>query len=335
MYWRVDQMTDNSDEDVAQKDDPSRLIKLAVFFVICVLLGVGALFFAFAPNVNPSFINECLFYPQRSDSISSDWLADSDDVFAAEFNRALHKMRQAIAKSDFDELRLRQPEDLSFKSSDGTTLHGWFFKAVNDRGTVLLNWNGICDMRLPVLLGYVRVFQKANLSVFTYDYRGFGKSEGTPETLKTFEQDGEAAYDYLLNQRKIPAHDIVLMGSQLGAHIALDQNAHHECEAMILETPWTNLKKWIDEIPAAQAMCIVPESFYPSGAFDNTHFVTGKHVPILFVFTAPLPNHGANLFQSATAPKQSVELRSAQKLFIPLLAHVGSQYTKAVNELLK
>jgi acetyl esterase/lipase len=190
-------------------------------------------------------------------------------------------------------------------------------------------------MRLPVLLGYVNLLQDADYSVLIYDYRGFGKSGGAPETLSTFEQDGIAAYDYLLNQRKIPAKNIVLMGCQLGAHLALVQNAHQACRAMILETPWTNLKKWIDEIPRAQAMKMVPEWCYPSGAFDNTHFVKGTHAPMLFVLTSNLPNHGDDLYAAAVAPKDSFRMRSVKKLYIPDMDGQYDQYSAAVNNLLK
>ncbi|HEY9776745.1 MAG TPA: alpha/beta fold hydrolase [Planktothrix sp.] len=329
-------MTDNSAKNGTNTGDAKKhVLRLVAFFIACLVVGGIVLFLLFAPAINPSFINEVLFYPEHDNTISDDWLSDDDEQFPKELNDAFHRMRRSLNKTDFAELQVPQPEDVSFKASDGTELHGWYFKTTNDRGTVLLNWNGICDMRLPVLLGYIKVFEKAGLSVFAYDFRGFGKSGGTPATLGTFEDDGVAAYDYLLNDRKIPADHIVLMGSQLGAHLALVQNAHKTCKAIILETPWTNLKKFIDEIPAAQAMSIVPEPFYPKGAFDNTQYVKGQHPPLLFVLTSDLPDHGGNLLQAASDPKQSVRLRSAPKNYIPLLRHVGSQYTKSVNELLK
>ncbi|MGH9549950.1 MAG: hypothetical protein ACRD3W_11275, partial [Terriglobales bacterium] len=106
---------------------------------------------------------------------------------------------------------------------------------------------------------------------------------------------------------------------------------HHCGKALILECPWTNLKSWVDEVPAAQAMMLVPKEFYPDGAFDNEHFLTGKHAPVLFVITTPLPNHGELLYEHASEPKAQTSLQYARKLDIPLLSSEAGKYTEQIK----
>ena len=50
-------------------------------------------------------------------------------------------------------------------------------------------------------------------SVFLYDYRGYGASEGTPDEAGTY-RDARAAYRYLVGGKQVKAHELVLFGSR-------------------------------------------------------------------------------------------------------------------------
>lgn len=55
--------------------------------------------------------------------------------------------------------------------------------------------------------------------VLSFDYRGFGKSSGTPSEIG-LRNDAEAVVDWALNTAKIPPSRIVLLGHSLGTAVA-------------------------------------------------------------------------------------------------------------------
>jgi hypothetical protein len=75
-------------------------------------------------------------------------------------------------------------------------------------------------------------------SIFALDYRGYGRSAGTP-TEKGLYQDAQAAYDYLLQAGYHPSQ-IVLHGESMGTAVAVDLASRRPCAAVVLEAPFTS-----------------------------------------------------------------------------------------------
>ncbi|MFI4923088.1 MAG: alpha/beta hydrolase, partial [Burkholderiales bacterium] len=91
-------------------------------------------------------------------------------------------------------------------SAAGEKLHGWFVPAPHARGVVLF-FHGNAG-NISHRLDYLRMFRELGLSVFIFDYRGFGKSSGEPSETGTY-QDAEAAWNYLVETRRIAPSSIV------------------------------------------------------------------------------------------------------------------------------
>jgi pimeloyl-ACP methyl ester carboxylesterase len=68
--------------------------------------------------------------------------------------------------------------------------------------------------------------------ILAFDYRGFGKSTGTPSESGLL-RDAEAVVDWALNVANIPPDRIVLLGHSLGTAVATAITHHY----MRLETP--------------------------------------------------------------------------------------------------
>ena len=89
-------------------------------------------------------------------------------------------------------------EDVRFLTSDGVSLHGWFFPANpgSPRGhlvIVLLHGNvGNISRRLH----FYQAWLELGVNVFAFDYRGFGRSEGRPSEEGTY-RDAQAAVQWL------------------------------------------------------------------------------------------------------------------------------------------
>jgi alpha-beta hydrolase superfamily lysophospholipase len=71
--------------------------------------------------------------------------------------------------------------DISFKTTDGTTLRGWHYRPDGARPypTIVLA-HGFSAVKEMYLDKYAEAFVKAGLASVVYDNRGFGESDGDP-----------------------------------------------------------------------------------------------------------------------------------------------------------
>jgi pimeloyl-ACP methyl ester carboxylesterase len=84
--------------------------------------------------------------------------------------------------------------------------------------------------------------RKIGLNMFTFDYRGYGRSANTHPSEKRMQQDSQEAWGYLTSTRHIPANRIIPYGVGVGASLAASLAAEHrEVPAIILESPYTDL----------------------------------------------------------------------------------------------
>ena len=122
--------------------------------------------------------------------------------------------------------------DVHFKTSDGVQLHGWLFRS----GPPLLiffhgNAGNITE-RAPIATELAR----RGTSVLLFDWRGYGKSEGSPSESGLFE-DALAAYDFAHTQ----AQDIVLYGESLGGPYAAYVATKRKARCVIIENSFPSL----------------------------------------------------------------------------------------------
>lgn len=124
-------------------------------------------------------------------------------------------------------------EDVTFNSSDGTALHGWYFPHGEPERTILFFHGNAEDVSdLGDEMSSLR--SEFNANVFVFDYRGYGKSEGSPTETGVL-QDGVAAQRWLAERAGIPADQIVLYGRSLGGGVAVANAATEGASALILD----------------------------------------------------------------------------------------------------
>ena len=110
-------------------------------------------------------------------------------------------------------------EEVGFDSGDGTRLSGWFLPARGSAlGTVIqFHGNGA---NISNHLYAVRWLPYAGYNVFLFDYRGYGRSAGSPDRAGAIE-DGVAAIRYVRGRKDVDARRLVLLGQSLGGAIGL------------------------------------------------------------------------------------------------------------------
>jgi alpha-beta hydrolase superfamily lysophospholipase len=106
------------------------------------------------------------------------------------------------------------PEDIWFKASDGVNLHGWFFNGgPKATGTVLV-LHGNAE-NLSTHVNSVLWLVKEGFNLFIFDYRGYGKSEGSPG-INGVHLDAEAALKTLLTMPRAGGKQIIVLGQSIG-----------------------------------------------------------------------------------------------------------------------
>jgi len=108
-------------------------------------------------------------------------------------------------------------EAVGIQTADGETLQAWWVPAEGARGTVLF-FHGNAG-NISHRLDYLLMFNRLRHSTLIVDYRGYGRSTGTPSEEGTY-RDAEAAWDYLRHARLAQPRDVVIAGESLGAAVA-------------------------------------------------------------------------------------------------------------------
>ncbi|MEX2185565.1 MAG: alpha/beta hydrolase [Pirellulales bacterium] len=134
-------------------------------------------------------------------------------------------------------------EDAEFASSDGTQLHGWFLphnsaKREKPRAVVLIAHGNAGNITNRAhLLASMRAAGAASM---VFDYRGYGKSEGTPSEEGVL-ADARAARAWLAGRTGVAESAIVMMGESLGGGVAVDLAANDGAAGLILLSTFTSL----------------------------------------------------------------------------------------------
>ena len=131
------------------------------------------------------------------------------------------------------------PLDVSFESEDGTRLHGWLVEHPDPSGYLLFcHGNGTHVAFSASEIAELR--DRLGVTVFAFDYRGYGRSEGKPNEPGVL-ADGQAAFDWLKKQAGVGSDEIIVMGSSLGGGVAVDLAARNAPRVLILDRTFSSL----------------------------------------------------------------------------------------------
>lgn len=129
-------------------------------------------------------------------------------------------------------------EDVAFKASDGTKLHGWAIPA-GKKSPWLLFCHGNAG-NIVHRLDHLAALHRHGISVFIFDYRGYGRSAGVPSEAG-FYRDAAAAYDALTERYQVAPQQLVLFGESLGSAVAADLATQRQAAGLILEAPFSSV----------------------------------------------------------------------------------------------
>lgn len=198
-------------------------------------------------------------------------------------------------------------EDVFFNTTDGLKLHGWYFHKPASRFVIVVSHGNTGNLtgRFPL----AKLLLQTGSSVLLYDYRGYGRSEGTP-SLQGICDDGSAAIEFLLREKGYSPQQIVLYGESLGCSVASAVAAARSCAGLILQSGFTSLPDIGGvHLPFTR---IYPKLFFPRPRLDNAQLVSRLKHPLLIIHghrdkVVPF-SHAQEIFRRASEPKMLVEL---------------------------
>jgi len=195
-------------------------------------------------------------------------------------------------------------EEIHFYTSDNKRLNGWFIANNKAEFTVVFchgNAGNIGHRLEKILMLY-----DLGLSIFIFDYRGYGKSEGVPSESGLF-KDANAAYNYLTEERKIGKNNIILYGESIGGVVAIDLAQKVSVRALVTEETFTSIKDM-----ARMAYPFIPH-FVFSSKFNAVSRMKNVICPKLIIHSVDdeiVPFHmGEKLFNEASPMKIFLKIR--------------------------
>jgi fermentation-respiration switch protein FrsA (DUF1100 family) len=190
-------------------------------------------------------------------------------------------------------------EEVWFAAADGVRLHGWWVPRPG--APVLLWFHGNAGNISHRLENIKLLHDLAQVQVFIFDYREYGKSQGKISREGTF-KDAAAAYRYVVEDRQVPASEFVLFGRSLGTVLATDLAVRVPCRSLIIESAFTN--------SSDMAKLFAPFMFdwRPSIPYDNLGKIAQLPVPLLIIHGSDdeiIPvEMGRRVFAAAREPKE-------------------------------
>jgi uncharacterized protein len=196
-------------------------------------------------------------------------------------------------------------EDAWFASADGTRLNGWYLPCEQPRATVLYcHGNGGNVAYWSAAARQLR--DRVGVSVMLFDYRGYGRSEGTP-TEQGVLADARSARAWLSRREGLAESQIVLMGRSLGGGVAVDLAAADGARALVLESTFTSMPD-----VGKTMFPLLPLRLLMETRFDSERKIRNYRGPLLQSHgTADrlIPYQiGCRLFDTANQPKQFVPI---------------------------
>jgi uncharacterized protein len=193
--------------------------------------------------------------------------------------------------------------DCWFQAGDGIRLHGWYLPHDKPKAVILVMHGNGGNLTIRGSLAAL-LHDRYAASVMIFDYRGYGRSEGTP-TVEGVLRDARAARRFLAKVENIKETDIVLLGESLGGAVAVDMASEDGARGLILDGTFSSLR----EVAASHYPKLLTDTLV-SDRFNSLAKIKKYHGPLLQSHGDRDPvvpyEQARKLFAAANEPKRFV-----------------------------
>ncbi|MDQ3634426.1 MAG: alpha/beta hydrolase [Acidobacteriota bacterium] len=184
---------------------------------------------------------------------------------------------------------------IKIETENGEKISAKYFANPNADFTILFSHGNAEDIGIST--PFFEELRDAGFSVFAYDYRGYGTSDGTPSEENSY-KDIESAYKYLTQELKLSSEKIIIHGRSLGGAVSVDLALRTKCGGLIVESSF---------VSAFRVM--TSYKLLPFDKFENINKIKNVKCPVLIIHgkrDSLIPFwHGEALFEAANEPKFS------------------------------
>ncbi len=195
--------------------------------------------------------------------------------------------------------------EVRFTTADGVELSAWWHPGVPSMrtayGPVLLWCHGNAG-NVTHRAENLQLLASRGMAALLFDYRGYGKSEGSPCEEGLYE-DAAAAYRYLTEERGIELWRIISFGRSLGAAVALKTALDKPVAGLVMESAF-------ESVPAMgrRIWPLAPVAPFARNRYDNLARIPQLRVPLLMVHgdrdrLVPIAQ-GRRVFEAAPRPRK-------------------------------
>lgn len=209
---------------------------------------------------------------------------------------------------------------LKLTTKDGAKISAVYLPNPQAKFTILYSHGNAED--LGDIQFVLEELRNLGFAVFSYDYRGYGTSQGKPTETTTY-KDIDAAYNYLTQQLGINPKKIILYGRSVGGGPSVDLASRKPVGGLILENTFVSTFRVATQI-----------TIVPFDKFNNIAKIKKVRSPILIMYGKAdrvIPFwHGEKLFATANEPKRVLVSETAGHNDFREVA--GKKYDRALQE---
>lgn len=195
-------------------------------------------------------------------------------------------------------------EDFEVEVEPGVLIHGWIVEK-DPQAPWILHFHGNAG-NISHRIDFLRLYHELGFNGVVFDYRGYGKSTGTP-TEAGLVADGLAVVKYLQEQREVDPKTLIYWGESLGGGVAAAVSVKRAPRALILKSTFTSVPDM-----GADVYPFLPVRFLSTTKFDTKEVIGTFLFPKLVAHgqaDTVIPfHHGQRLYQTASEPKVFVQL---------------------------
>jgi hypothetical protein len=170
--------------------------------------------------------------------------------------------------------------DVTVAGEPGQTLHGWWIPAASAQAKVVLYLHGN-DGNVSTNMDGIAPLRELGYSLFMIDYRGYGASGGGFPSEGGVYRDAEAAWDYLVHERRVNPANLVIYGHSLGGAIAIELALRHpDAAGLVVESSFTSIR---DMAGLKSRYSVLPVGLFLNQRFDSIAKVGRLTLPVLYV----------------------------------------------------
>lgn len=167
-------------------------------------------------------------------------------------------------------------EEYFYQTPDGEELNAWYLPSPQRGYFTLIYFHGNAG-NISHRLQKIDSFLRRGINVFIFDYRGYGKSSGSPSEEGVY-IDARASYDFIKKTKNLDPGEIILYGKSLGGSIASHLATEVTPAGIVMNSTFTSV-----EGMARIIFPFLPVRHFLSSEYNSVENVKKIECPLLIM----------------------------------------------------